>query len=357
MNEEYNAAYNETLDKPRKLLEDIKAKSANIIKIDCNEPEIKSLQKFDQQFGINFIIIKHDYDIGLEKTLQLFSAKNKNYRNVPKLIYNHFYNNDSYAKKLESTYGRKKLREDIKDPENFDEVIYYRYNPIKFEKSLVNQIILEYVAANSKIIEDSGNFVLLTGYLNYDLLESLDEPFNLPLYELKSTMELGELTAFIQLTRKEIKEDEDEKPVQLIIEKPKKKIETDPLDVDGPPGGEEEKPEEEVPPEEENPDGVPKFKPENFSWTSYDGKPRNYIQILKRLKCFPVKVVDNRSCREKLVKLIGEHINNYLKKEQNKYKGLISVIKIGEEVDKENEEEIRKVSVAIEDERIKNSSS
>ena len=60
------------------------------------------------------------------------------------------------------------------------------------------------------------------------------------------------------------------------------KVETDPLDVDGPPGGEEEKPEEEAPPEEENPDGVPKFKPENFSWTYYDGKPRNYVQILKR---------------------------------------------------------------------------
>ena len=168
---------------------------------------------------------------------------------------------------------------------------------------------------------------------------------------------LVELTAFIQLTRKEIKEDEDEKPEQLIIEKPKKKIETDPLDVDGPPGGEEEKPEEEAPPEEENPDGVPKFKPENFSWTSYDGKPRNYIQILKRLKCYPVKAVDNPSYREELVKLIGEHINNYLKKEENKYKGLISVIKIGEDATKENEEEIRKVMVAIEEERIKNSSS
>ena len=71
MSEEQNTAYNETLDKSRKLLEDIKTKSANIIKIDCNEPEIKSLQKFDQQFGINLIIIKHDYDIGLEKTLQL----------------------------------------------------------------------------------------------------------------------------------------------------------------------------------------------------------------------------------------------------------------------------------------------
>ena len=358
MNEEQTAAYNESLDKPKKLLEDIRSKSANVIKIDCNEPEIKSLQKFDQQFGINLIIIKHDYDVSLEKTLQLFSAKNKVlYINVPKLIYSHFYDNDSYAKKLESTYGRKKLKEDIKDPENFDEVIYYKYNPIKFEKNLVNQIILDYVAKNSKLIEDSGNFVLLSGYLNYDLLQNLDEPFNLPLYELKNTMELGELTAFIQLTRNEIKEDEDEKPEQLIIEKPKKKVETDPLDVDGPPGGEEEKPEEEAPPEEENPDGVPKFKPENFSWTSYDGKPRNYIQILKRLKCFPVKIVDNGSCREELVKLIGEHINNYLKKEQNKYKGLISIIKIGEEVNKENEEEIRKISLAIEEERLKNISS
>ena len=348
MNEEQKAAYDESLDKPKKLLEDIKAKSANIIKVDCNEPEIKSLQKFDKQYGINLIVIKHDYDICLEKTLQLFSAKNKLlYISVPRLIYNHFYNNDVYAKKLESTYGRKKIIENIKDPDNFDEFIFYKYNPIKFEKSLINQMILDYVASNSKIIEDSGNFVILTGYLNYDLLDNLEEPFNLPLYELKSTMELGDLTAFIQLTRKEIKEDEDEQPVQLIIEKPKKKIETDPLDVDGPPGGEEEKPEEEAPPEEENPDGIPKFKPENFSWTSYDGKPRNYVQILKRLKCFPVKVVDNGSCREELVKIIGEHMDNYMQKEEKKYKGIISVIKVGENVEKETDDEIKKVSLAI----------
>ena len=348
MNEEQKAAYDESLDKPKKLLEDIKAKSANIIKVDCNEPEIKSLQKFDKQYGINLIVIKHDYDICLEKSLQLFSAKNKLlYISVPRLIYNHFYNNDVYAKKLESTYGRKKIIENIKDPDNFDEFIFYKYNPIKFEKSLINQMILDYVASNSKIIEDSGNFVILTGYLNYDLLENLEEPFNLPLYELKSTMELGDLTAFIQLTRKEIKEDEDEQPVQLIIEKPKKKIETDPLDVDGPPGGEEEKPEEEAPPEEENPDGIPKFKPENFSWTSYDGKPRNYVQILKRLKCFPVKVVDNGSCREELVKIIGEHMDNYMQKEEKKYKGIISVIKVGENVEKETDDEIKKVSLAI----------
>ena len=348
MNEEQKAAYDESLDKPKKLLEAIKLKSANIIKVDCNESEAKSLSKFDKQFGINLIIIKHDYDICLEKTFQLFSAKNKIlYINVPRLIYNHFYNNDSYAKKLESTYGRKKLVENIKNPDNFDEIIFYKYNPIKFDKNLVNQIILDYVTSNSKIIEDSGNFVLLTGYLNYDLLENIEEPFNLPLYELKNTMELGELTAFIQLTRKEIKEDEDEKPEQLIIEKPKKKVETDPLDVDGPPGGEEEKPEEEQPPEEENPDGVPKFKPENFAWTSYDGKPRNYVQILKRFKSYPIKVIDSGNCREELVKMIGEHMDNYIKKDENKYKGLIAMIKVREDVPNENEDELKKVTLAI----------
>ena len=50
MNEEQKAAYDESLDKPKKLLEDIKIKSANIIKVDCNESEIKSIEKFDKQF-------------------------------------------------------------------------------------------------------------------------------------------------------------------------------------------------------------------------------------------------------------------------------------------------------------------
>ena len=36
-------------------------------------------------------------------------------------------------------------------------------------------------------------------------------------------MELGELTAFVQMTRSDIKSIEDEKPEQIIIEKPKSK--------------------------------------------------------------------------------------------------------------------------------------
>ena len=340
MTEEQKAAYDETMEKPKKLLEDIKLKSANIIQIDCNESEIKSIQKFDAKYGINLILIKHDYELNIEKNLELFAAKNKIlYINVPKLIYKHFYNNDTYAKKLESTYGRKPLKSDIKNSEDWDENIYYKYNPIKFEPNLVNEIILNYISKNSKLIEDSGNFVILTGYLNNDLLINSEEPFYLPLNELRKTMELGEITSLIQLTKKGIQENEEEKPEQLIIEKPKKKIEVDPLDVDGPPGGEEEK-QEEVPPEEENPEGVPKFKPENFAWTNYDGKPRNYVQILKRLKNFDVNMKEFNEQNEygkEVESAIGEHIEKYMKKEENKYKGIISVIKISSKIDKANE--------------------
>ena len=341
MTEEQKTAYEESMDKPRKLLEDIKQKSANIIQIDCNESEIKSIQKFDSKYGINLIVIKHDYELNLEQNLEIFSAKNKIlYVNVPKLIYQHFYNNDTFAKKLESTYGRKPLKECPKNPEDKNESIYYKYNPIKFETNLVNQLILNYISKNSKLIEDSGNFVILTGYLNNDLLQNSEEAFNLPLLELNKTMELGQITSFIQITKKGVEENETEKPEQLIIEKPKKKIVTDPLDVDGPPGGEEEKPEEEAPPEEENnPDGVPKFKPENYSWTNYDGKPRNYVQILKRLKNWEVKVDefnDNKDYGAEIEKIIGEHIEKFGNKE-NKYNGKISLIKITNKIDKANE--------------------
>ena len=178
---------------------------------------------------------------------------------------------------------------------------------------------MNYISNNSKLIENSGNFVILTGYLNNDLLKNSEEAFNLPLLELNKSMELGQITSFIQLTNKGVEENEEEKPEQLIIEKPKKKIVSDPLDVDGPVGGEEEKPEEEAPPEEENPDGVPKFKPENYAWTNYDGKPRNYVQILKRLKNFEVKIEEmdeNNSYGNEVEKIIGEHIENMKKKKK-----------------------------------------
>ena len=342
--EEQKAAFEETLEKPNKLLEEIKKSAANIIKVKREETEEKAKKIFDNQFNINFILLKHEYDICLEKSLSLFCARNRVlYINVPQLIYNHFYENDVEAKQLESAYGKKKLRVSCKDPENFDELVYYKYNPINFERELVIKVINEYIGKNSKLIEESGNFVLLSGYLNYDLLENQDEPYNLPLLELKSIIELGELTSFIQITRKDIKLEEDEKPEQIVIEKKVKKPKVE---------GEEEKPEEENPPEEENQDGAPKFKPENYPWTNYDGVPRNYIQILKRLKLFPVKMIEaSDTCREELIKVLGNHLDNFMNREELKYKGMITIIKINGEIPVETIEAVNKVSKFVEGRR------
>ena len=337
--EEQKAAFEESLEKPTKLLEEIKTHCANVIKVKREENEEKAKKVFDSQYNVNFILLKHEYDICLEKSLALFCARNKVlYINVPNLIYNHFSENDTEAKLLEGAYGKKPLKENCKDPNNFDELVYYKYNPIFFERGLVTSLIRDYIGNNSKLIEENGNFVLLSGYLNYDLLLNQDEPFNLPLLEIKSILELGELTSFIQITRNDIKLEEDEKPEQIVIvKKEKKKVE-----------GEEEKQEEE-PPQEEDPN---KFKPENFAWTNYDGIPRNYIQIIRRYKTFPVKIIEaSDTCREELIKALGNHLDNFMNREEMKYKGNITVIKINGEVPVETIEGVNKISKFVEGRR------
>ena len=330
LSEDQKASFLETLEKPKKLVEDIRQIAENIIKIKCDEPELKSKQLFDSNYGINFIIIKHEYDIIIEKTLQLFCARNKIlYINVPYLIYSHFYENDEISKKLEGVYGKKQLGVECKNPYNFNEMIYYKYNPIFFEKDLINKIILNHIGKNYKIIENAGNFVILTGYLNSDLIQEQESPYNLPLFEIKNALELGELTSFIQISRKDIKQTEDEIPEEIVIEKPKKEVKEDGEEGEGNAEGEEE------PQEEENPDGVPKFKPENFKWTSYDGQPRNYVQVLKRLKMFPVNSIKTDKCREELIKAIKTHLDNYAKKEENKYEGIINIINVGDNINEE----------------------
>ena len=371
LSEEQKAAFNETLEKPKKLLEDIKKVSNYTINLQYGKTLMNTIKTVNEDIGYNFIIIKHEYDISLEKTLKLFAARNKLlYVNVPRLIYEHFYENDEDAKKLEGFYGKKILKQECKDQENLEEIIYYKYNPVHFEKNIVNKLILKYISTNYRNIENTGNFILLSGYLNYDLLQNPEEPFNLPLLEIKSSMELGELTAFVQMTRSDIKHIEDEKPEQIIIEKPKKKKkepkegeegegEGEGEKAEGEGGaegenaeGEEEKQDEEEPPEEENQDGPAKFKPENFSWTSYDGKPRNYVQVLKRLKAYPIKFIEaSDTCREELIKVIGSHIDNYMARKESGYTGMITIIKINGEVPEETDESVNKVSRFIETRR------
>ena len=364
LTEDQKAAFNETLDKPKKLLEDIRKISNCTINIKYGTSLPNTIKTVKDEIGYNFIIIKHEYDISLEKTLKLFAARNKLlYVNVPKLIYEHFYENDEDAKKLEGFYGKKDLKIGCINNNDIEEIIYYKYNPVHFEKKLVNQLILKYIAKNYHNIEKTGNFILLSGYLNYDLLKNPEEPFNLPLLELQNAMELGELTAFVQMTRSDIKSTEDEKPEQIIIEKPKKKKkepkegeeegnEEGDQEKEGGEQGEEEKQDEEEPQDEENPDGPPKFKPENFSWTSYDGKPRNYVQVLKRLKAYPLKLIEaSDTCREELIKVIGSHIDNYMARKDTGYEGMITIIKINGEVPEETDESVNKVSRFIETRR------
>ena len=370
ISEDQKAAFNETLEKPKKLLEDIKKVCNYILELKYGNTLMNTIKLVNEDVGYNFIVIKHEYDIIIEKTLKLFAARNKLlYINVPKLIYEHFYENDEEAKKLEGFYGKKLLKQECVNKENIEELIYYKYNPVHFEKNVVNQIILKYISTNYRNIESTGNFILLSGYLNYDLLQNPEEPYNLPLYEIKNTMELGELTAFVQITRSDIKHVEDEKPEQIIIEKPVKKKKQPKEGEEGAEGekaegegegegegenaeGEEEKPEEEEAPEEENPDGVPKFKPENFSWTYYDGKPRNYVQVLKRLKAYPVKFIEaSDTCREELIKVIGSHIDNFMARKESSYNGMITIIKINGEVPEETDESVNKVSRFIETRR------
>ena len=351
LSEEQKNSFSESQEKPKKLIDEIRGISSNVIKVKCDDKIEKSKDNFDYYFGRNFIIVKHDYDICIEKTLQLFATRNRVlYVNVPKVIYSHFYENDEYAKKLEASYGKKVFKVKMRDPKNFEEAVFYKYNPIHFEKTLVNEVVLKYIIDNYKIIENTGNFIIMSGYLNYDLYMKDDEPYNLPLLEIKSTMELGDFTALIQMTRDEIKQYEDEIPQEIIVEKPKKKV-VKKEGEEGEEGKEEEVKEEEQPePEEENPD-APKFKPEDFKWTYYDGLPRNYVQILKRLRKFPVKCMESENCREELVRAVGTHIDNFNGREDSKYNGVIEVVKIIGEPPLETVESVNATSKIIESKR------
>ncbi len=339
LNDDQKTQFNEFLDKPKKLLEEIKKVSANVIKVNCDKNESISKLKFDFTYGRNCIAIKHDYDINIEKTLQLFCTRERMlYINVPKIIYNHFYENDLYAKRLEGAYGKRVLKKGIKNPNNCDELIYYKYNPINFEQNLVNEIIINYINENNKLIEKTDNFIILTGYLNSDLLLNENQPYDLPLLEIKKLMEIGDLTSLIEITKEEIEKEEKEEAVELIIEKKKKVVERDPLDVDPPEGEANEENKEEENKEEEADPEHPKFKPEGLKWTDYDGHPRNYVQVLKRLKRYPIKEVDSKDCRKDLINYLGEHIDQFFKeKTENKgYSGVIDIIKLNDNVTEEN---------------------
>jgi hypothetical protein len=134
----------------------------------------------------------------------------------------------------------------------------------------------------------------------------------------------------MQLTHQEdVHHEENEIPEQRQVEQPKPKVQ-DAFDLDGdnqnPEGA--ENPEQ---PKEENPEGegeVPKFKPENYAWTYYDGKPRNYIQILYRLRKLPFEKmsVHSRDIKSTIFENIENHLKNW--ETEQTYGGIINLTTI-----------------------------
>lgn len=78
---------------------------------------------------------------------------------------------------------------------------------------------------------------------------------------------------------------------------------------------------------DEDEEGKPKFKPENFAWTHYDGNPRNYIQTLMRLKKLPFEEcsLPLSDAKQSLFSAVEKHINNW---EDTTYGGVINLTKI-----------------------------
>ena len=192
LNEEQKIEFERAMEIPKKIVEFLKNNAYKTIKIDTSFSEAKSLNNFDYNFGRNLIVIKHDYQANIDNVLYLIAAANKIlYVNVPYLIYRQFYLNNLWAQKLQNSYNKKELR--IDDYQDFERKIYKVYNPLHFEENLVNDLILNYINENSKENEDNENMVILSGYLNYDLLPENECSFNLPIYEIKKLLNIGKI--------------------------------------------------------------------------------------------------------------------------------------------------------------------
>ncbi len=190
LSEDAKAEMMESWIKPKEIIEYLNNNSYSIIDVNTNLSEYKTQLTFDSAYGRNLIVVKHDYDLRLDSTINLFAGcRQALVVNVPRIIYMNFYNNNSWAKKLEATYFPKRMK--VTEYNSEEEKIYYRYNPVHFDEEIVRELIYVYIAENIGEIEENGNYIILTGYLNSDLLVQDEEPFNLPLYEINKLEQFG----------------------------------------------------------------------------------------------------------------------------------------------------------------------
>jgi hypothetical protein len=78
----------------------------------------------------------------------------------------------------------------------------------------------------------------------------------------------------------------------------------------------------------ENPEETPKFKPENYAWTNYNGNPRNYIQTLLRLKKLPFEhnTLSYDDFASNLLSMIENHL--YYWETDPLYAGMVTLINL-----------------------------
>jgi hypothetical protein len=108
---------------------------------------------------------------------------------------------------------------------------------------------------------------------------------------------------------------------EKIPEPPKIEVVKDKLDIDDGENAEEEKKEEEPPQEEEGDENKPKFKPELYEWSWYDGKPRNYIQVVRKFT--KIEPGNEKECSGENV---GEELFNFIR--DNGHTGILQLFKI-----------------------------
>jgi adenylate kinase family enzyme len=300
LNEGELEEYQNTLVLPDKIIKEIQNMAFQTVEVDTSGSENITRQIFEKTNGKKIIFVKHDYNnINMEVTLNnLASEYQALYINVPRLIYEKFYENKSSSQELKKFYSMvSKLEGNCPDLE-FDESIYYKYNSIHFEDEVVLNLIKEHINKNCRQMEKTG-LVILTGFLNTDLLCEERRKFSIPLKEIKNIFSLGELYSFIQITEKEL--ETNEKLEEVFLEPPVKKVtkKVDPLDVDGENDGNIDGDMDNMDMDNmdgdvdggdpDDPEAKKPYNPYNKSWTDYNGKPRNYLQILSKLTHKDVK--------------------------------------------------------------------
>jgi len=226
--------YLKTQEVPQKIKDNIKSSSTMIFPVNSSFA-VSTAQQFVNKFlGLNLIVLKHDYNLKIQNTLMLISTTHRVLLvNIPYLINNHFIaNSDFWVNKLNPTYSKKKLCPVIYS--STEEQIYYEMNPIHFDPKIVKEMIENYISDNRSDIEGTANIIILTGFLNNDLLEDQMLSFNLPLLDLQSLKNLGNILSFIQITKdKKMQIEETEIPAELDI-KPKtvvQEVKKDDLDI------------------------------------------------------------------------------------------------------------------------------